>query len=426
MFYKFLQTIRKELLLLRRDVGGLLILFLMPLALIITITLIQSATFESISGSRISLVLVDNDRGEIADSVIQNIRRSKAFDLVMELNGRPVTKKQAKDLVFSGTYQLAIVIPEHLSDDLNQKIDENVRSVLSGFGMETKAQENASPVKNKIVSIYFDPVSQVSFRNTIKAEIDKLITAIERDKVYSSFQKQLDIEEISFEKENFIRFNEILPQQDGQTTVLPNASQHNVPAWSLFGIFFIIIPLSINIVKEKNQGTFLRLRTNPTPYWLIILGKTFTYLLVTLTQFYLMVIVGKHLFPLIGLPSFETGANFFSLSVIALFAGLAAIGLGILIGTIAKTQEQSAPLGATLVVLLAAIGGVWVPVFVMPPFMQVISNISPMNWALYAFYDVILRNVPFKSIIGAILLLLLFALVTISAAVIYDKKKRSV
>lgn len=426
MFYKLIQTVRKELLLLRRDIGGLLILFLMPLALIITITLIQSSTFESISGSRISLVLVDNDRGEIADSVIQNIRRSNAFDLVMKLNNRLVTEKQAKDLVFSGAYQLAIIIPEHLSDDLNQKIDQNVGSILSGFGMETKVQEDVSPVKNKIVSIYFDPVSQVSFRNTIKAEIDKLITAIERDKVYSSFQKQLDIKEISFEKENFIRFNEILPQQDGQTTVLPNASQHNVPAWSLFGIFFIIIPLSINIVKEKNQGTFLRLRTNPTPYWLIILGKTFTYLLVTLAQFYLMVIVGKHLFPLIGLPSFKTGANFFSLSVIALFAGLAAIGLGILIGTIAKTQEQSAPLGATLVVLLAAIGGVWVPVFVMPPFMQVISNISPMNWALDAFYDVILRNVPFKSIIGAILLLLLFALVTISAAVIYDKKKRSV
>jgi len=426
MFYKFIQTVRKELLLLSRDIGGLLILFLMPLALIITITLIQSATFESISGSRISLVLVDNDHGEIADSVIQNIRRSKAFDLVMKLNNHPVTEKQAKELVFSGTYQLAIIIPEHLSDDLNKKIDQNVGSILSGFGMETKVQEDASPVKNKIVSIYFDPVSQVSFRNTIKAEIDKLITAIERDKVYSSFQKQLDLEAISFEKENFIRFNEILPQQDGQTTVLPNASQHNVPAWSLFGIFFIIIPLSINIVKEKNQGTFLRLRTNPTPYWLIILGKTFTYLLVTLAQFYLMVIVGKHLFPLIGLPSFKTGANFVSLSVIALFAGLAAIGLGILIGTIAKTQEQSAPLGATLVVLLAAIGGVWVPVFVMPPFMQAISNISPMNWALDAFYDVILRNVPFKSIIGAILLLLLFALVTISAAVIYDKKKRSV
>lgn len=426
MFYKFIQTVRKELLLLSRDIGGLLILFLMPLALIITITLIQSATFESISGSRISLVLVDNDHGEIADSVIQNIRRSKAFDLVMKLNNHLVTEREAKELVFSGTYQLAIIIPEHLSDDLNKKIDQNVGSILSGFGMETKVQEDASPVKNKIVSIYFDPVSQVSFRNTIKAEIDKLITAIERDKVYSSFQKQLDMEEISFEKENFIRFNEILPQQDGQTTVLPNASQHNVPAWSLFGIFFIIIPLSINIVKEKNQGTFLRLRTNPTPYWLIILGKTFTYLLVTLAQFYLMVIVGKHLFPLIGLPSFKTGANFVSLSVIALFAGLAAIGLGILIGTIAKTQEQSAPLGATLVVLLAAIGGVWVPVFVMPPFMQAISNISPMNWALDAFYDVILRNVPFKSIIGAILLLLLFALVTISAAVIYDKKKRSV
>jgi ABC-2 type transport system permease protein len=77
-------------------------------------------------------------------------------------------------------------------------------------------------------------------------------------------------------------------------------------------------------------------------------------------QFYLMVLVGKYLFPYLSLPTLNLDGKFFLMSIVALFSGLAAIGFGILLGTIAKTQEQSAPFGATSVVILAAIGGVWV------------------------------------------------------------------
>ena len=111
------------------------------------------------------------------------------------------------------------------------------------------------------------------------------------------------------------------------------------------------------------------------------------------------------------------------MSTVALFSGLAAIGFGILLGTIAKTHEQSAPFGATMVVILAALGGVWVPVFIMPLFMQYISRISPMNWGLNAFYDVLLRNGGLSQILPEIILLLLFFLITTTIAILYDNLK---
>ena len=114
------------------------------------------------------------------------------------------------------------------------------------------------------------------------------------------------------------------------------------------------------------------------------------------------------------------------MSVVALFSGFAAIGFGILLGTVASTQEQSAPFGATSVIILAAIGGVWVPVFVMPKIMQIIAKSSPMNWGLEAFYDVLLRNVTLLEIIPKISLLFLFFIITTSIALFYDKKKRTV
>ena len=228
-----------------------------------------------------------------------------------------------------------------------------------------------------------------------------------------------------FEQKSFISFKEIIPTINNKE-VRPNSVQHNVPAWTLFAIFFIVIPLSINIVKEKTQGTFVRLRTNPSSNLIVIIGKTITYSAICMIQFYMMVAVAVFLFPHIGLPSLNIEGHLFLMSIVALFSGFAAIGFGILLGTVASTQEQSAPFGATSVIILAAIGGVWVPVFAMPKIMQIVAKSSPMNWALEAFYDVLLRNISFLEIIPKISLLFLFFIITTSIALFYDKKKRTV
>jgi ABC-2 type transport system permease protein len=339
------------------------------------------------------------------------------------------SEEKAKEAVFSGKEQLAIVIPEGLSVSLQDKVDRNVSGILARFGVdeepETTLVKTAVPAKE--VRLYFDPVSQMGFKSSVKSGIDKMVSKIETESIYNAFLEELgeDGDEVIFDTDNFITFKEILPVQNNKEFI-PNSAQHNVPAWALFAIFFIVVPLSINLVKEKNQGTFVRLRTNPVRYATVLGGKTIVYLGVCLIQFTLMLLVGLYLFPLLGLPKLDVSGKLPTLYAVAFFSGLAAIGLGLLLGTIAKTQEQSAPLGAILVVILAAIGGVWVPVFVMPPFMQILSKISPMNWGLEAFYDVFLRNVGFAEILPEILLLLLFFMLTLLIALLYYRNENAV
>src|SRR3546814_3563486 len=135
-----------------------------------------------------------------------------------------------------------------------------------------------------------------------------------------------------------ISFKETIAQK-GNDGIIPNAVQHNVPAWILFGIFFIVVPLGINLVKENNLGTYIRLRTSPVSYAIILGGKILTYTVICLIQFMLMLLIAKYVFPLIGLIEFDPGRQFPLMLLIAFVAGLAAIGLGILIGTVAETQE---------------------------------------------------------------------------------------
>ena len=420
MLYKLWRSFIKEIQLLKRDSGGIVIIFLMPLLLIITITLIQDSTFKNLEGSKIPIIFIDNDKSEVSKVIKKELETSKTFELVTDYN-----EKSAEKAVFTGDYQMAIVIPENLTKDLNSNIDSKVQTVVSSFGLEADSTATKTVAsKTKDIHLYFDPATNAGFKNSVMNAINKMVFEIENKKIYKAFQDQLGTTE-DLENKSLITFKEITPNK-GKLDVMPNSVQHNVPAWALFAIFFIVVPLSINLVKEKSQGTSVRVRVSPTPYYIHILGKTFTYLIICVIQFLLMVAVGIWLFPLMDLPQFDVTGKMFHLLIVTLFAGLAAIGFGVLIGTMSNTQEQSAPFGATSVVVLAAIGGIWVPVFLMPEFMQKIAQFSPMNWGLNAYYDIILRNSGIGEIAKELIFLFLFYTAMVTISLLYERKQNSV
>ncbi|PVV56886.1 MULTISPECIES: ABC transporter permease [Chryseobacterium] len=421
LLYKLWRSFIKEILLLKRDIGGIVIIFVMPLLLIITITLIQDSTFKNLEGTKIPIIFIDNDKSEISQNIKKEFENGKTFELLTNF-----TEESAEKAVFGGDYQMAIVIPKNLTKNINSNVESKVQAIVSSFGLENDSTSvKESPVKSDDIHLYFDPATNIGFKNNVMTAVNKMVFEIENKKIYKAFQDQLGTTEDLGKTKNLISFKEITPKK-GKTDIMPNSVQHNVPAWALFAIFFIVVPLSINLVKEKSQGTSVRARISPTPYFVHILGKTFTYLIICVIQFLLMVAVGIYLFPYMDLPQFDVTGKMFPLIVVTIFAGLAAIGFGVLLGTVANTQEQSAPFGATSVVVLAAIGGIWVPVFLMPEFMQTIAKFSPMNWGLNAYYDIILRNSGIGGIAKEIIFLFLFYIAMVAISLFYERKQNAV
>lgn len=418
-----IQTIKKEITLIIRDLGGLIVLFLMPLLLILIVTFVQDGAYKAISKEKTSILLVDNDKGEISHKIKEILNNSDIFNIVTQQNNLPINEVQAQQKVLKGEYLMAIIIPENLSLIIKNQVSNNVNNIINTFtGDKIQSIENKGVINNEI-RLYFDPTLQISFKENIKINIDKIIYSIENQYIYEAFQQQLEVENIEL-SQKIISFKEINPKVNQEEEKLPNSVQHNVPAWALFAIFFIVIPLSSNIVKEKLQGTGLRVFTSPQPYSFFLLGKIITYMIISILQFVLMLLVGLYFFPLLGLPALDISGKLLLLLFVAMASGLSAISIGILLGTVASTQEQSAPLGATLTVILAAIGGIWVPVFAMPHIMQIISKISPMHWALQAFYDILLRDGNFLLILPKVSLLLGFSIVCFLIAIYYEKIRK--
>lgn len=415
------------MLLLVRDWGGLGILFIMPAILLIVITLIQQSTFKDASQNIMPMVLVNQDKGELGETIEENIKKAENLKLIQTWKNQPIDEDIARQLVSDGKYQIALVVPEGLSENLESNINYNVEKILAKFidgendSVSTESSKTSDKNLNK-VKIYFDPAVGETFKTAVKNDIEKLVSKVESRKIYSVFEDQMGIEaDHDLLEESSIKFEEFVAQK-GKDGIVPNTVQHNVPAWILFGIFFIVVPLGINIVKEKNLGTNIRIRTSPVSYATIASGKIITYLFICLIQFAVMLLIARFIFPPLGLIPFNPGMKIFSMIIVVIFSSLAAIGMGILIGTIMKTQEQSAPFGAIFTIILSAMGGIWVPVYLMPEIMQKVAVFSPMNWGISAFYDIILRNGNILDISKELLFLFLFFVATFVLSLIINKR----
>jgi ABC-2 type transport system permease protein len=73
--------------------------------------------------------------------------------------------------------------------------------------------------------------------------------------------------------------------------------------------------------------------------------------------------------------------------------------------------------------LLAAIGGVWVPAYIMPPVLKMISQFSPMAWGLDVFNELFLRNATTEVLYPFLIRLSFFAIVFLLLAVFFYKRR---
>jgi ABC-2 type transport system permease protein len=204
---------------------------------------------------------------------------------------------------------------------------------------------------------------------------------------------------------------------DGQSG-RPSSVQQNVPAWLLFAMFFIAIPLSTTWVQERQLGTYSRLRSMGVDANALLLGKLVPYLLITLLQVVLMLAIGVYLVPWLGGDQLTLGHAPLALCLMTLAAGFAAVAYALLVANLVSTSEQATIFTGVANLLMAALGGIMVPRFLMPPTMQTLSHYSPMAWGLQGFLDVFLRGGGLLTVAPHALMLFAFGIACLALAAV--------
>jgi ABC-2 type transport system permease protein len=187
------------------------------------------------------------------------------------------------------------------------------------------------------------------------------------------------------------------------------AVQQSVPAWLIFGMFFVVIPIAGVLIQERNEGTLARLATFQVTHAEVLAGKMLAFMALNWVQLGFMLLVGRWIVPLLGGDALNLDIAFRWFVPIVAATSATAVGLALLIAARTRNFEHAAALGGGVNVILGAIAGVMVPRMLMPPGLQKISEWSPMGWALDAMQSVFLGDPSAAFMLPRLGLMLAFA-----------------
>lgn len=210
---------------------------------------------------------------------------------------------------------------------------------------------------------------------------------------------------------------------NGVRAARPSPTQQSVPSWVIFAMFFVVIPLANVFVAERRQGTLARLYGMDVGFAMIVAGKILPYFIINQLQTALMLLTGLYLTPLCGGQALAITGSLWGLALISAAVSFSAIGVALFIAALATSAEQASTIGGIINVLFGAIGGVMVPKFLMPDFMQRLAMLSPMSWGLDGFLKIFVKGEGILAVAGESAMLLLFGLVAMALAVTVARKK---
>ena len=390
--------IKKELLALSRDIHGLAALFLMPVLFIVVMSLALKDVYSP-SNKSLPYAVENHDTGELGARLLAEWEKH---------HGKPDrTDAEWADDVRRGKLGYALVIEKDFSSKLaaaTMQADEKPLRFVADPGIE--------------VGTYAANQSElVMMASEMRAQALLAIAQMQR-RPPGRPARALPLPSVTASAQDLISAERLT------ATVRPTAVQQNVPAWLVFGMFFVVASLANLFLQERQCGALARLASLGVPTRVMIWSKALPYLAINGLQAALMLAVGVWLMPLLGGDALSlAGINWNALLLVLLAVSMAAISMALALACLVRTHAQASAVGPIVNVLMAAIGGVMVPKFVMPDVMQKLAEFSPMDWGLEGMLDVLLRGSDVAGVWLPVAKLAGFALAMVVVATLLFRRR---
>lgn len=190
----------------------------------------------------------------------------------------------------------------------------------------------------------------------------------------------------------------------------------------IVGLLTLVVTMlvtALSVAREREQGTFDQTLVAPFRAGEILLGKAVPGFLIGLAEASGIILVAVYGFqvPLLGsLTTLYTGLTLFLIS---------AIGVGLMISSLAVTQQQGL-LGAFLFLVPAIIlSGFATPIVNMPPFLQHVTLLNPMRYFLVILRGVFLEGTPFHLLLDQFWPMAVIGAVTLTIAAWLFRRRMS-
>jgi ABC-2 type transport system permease protein len=368
---RILDITSKDLMQILRDRKTFLFLLIMPIAFTLLFGLVFGGTGKK-ADPRLPVGYLDHDGGALTADLKSLLSNSTVIRLD-ETAGRSEADLEA--LVGSGKLAAAIVVP-------------------AGY---SQAVRDGSPLK---LGFYADP-SQTS-TSTVETELlvasNRLASAVRT----ASLAAQVGNDPALFDpalakalaawQNPPIQVAVVAGKAADQPDQVVMSLSHSSPGMMIqFAIAGLLTAASV-IVNERKTRSLQRLLTTATSRFQILMGHYLAIFTMIFTEFLVLIAFGQILkVDYLRLP--------LATLLVAVVTALWIAALGLLIGVMAKSEEQAVILSLIPMFILSGLGGAWVPLEYTSATFQAIGHVSPVAWSMDGFKNIIARGLAFDSIL---------------------------
>lgn len=372
--------ISKDLRLFILDRKALVLSLLLPIALISLFVFAYGGVNDKNTKTPPKRILLADE-----DSTTTSRNIVKSLDSIPGIAWEEVSLEQGKAHVLKGDRIAVLVFYAGFEDSIN-----NGKNYPMELLYDESRENEVGLLQQALIGNLMETIGRQSVEKNIKKKVlDKygylssdILTDIESD-ISSSFSDDsgvspsynLTVTSIKVEE----RINWALIQAVAGTIIMM--------------LLFTMMGTSGTILEEMEEGTLKRLFLSPTRPATIFFAKYITAFIVGFIQMTILLLFAWIAF---GLDLF---ANFVPLLFTVIATAFACSSFGSFLASISKTRKQLESFGMIVILVMSAIGGSMIPLFIMPPIMRKIAVISVNYWSIESFYDVFGRLLTLQDIL---------------------------
>jgi ABC-2 type transport system permease protein len=383
MWERIKHILKKEFIQIRRDKRMVFVIFVAPLIQLLVLGYVVTTDVN-----HIPTAIFDQDLSQKSREIISLFKNSGYFDIVSWIEN----EKEAKGILDKGKATFLIQIPSGFSKDLKKGETAEIQIILDGTNSNTAG----------VILNYTNQIFSSYSQKMIKERISKVRGA------FYTFQPQImGVKLASVDPEVRAWYNPELKSRD-----------FNVPAViALILLVTTIMLTSMAVVREKEIGTIEQLIVTPIRPAELLVGKIIPFALIGFFEVFLITFFTIFWFkiPLKGnflLLLFTTGLYLFT-----------TLGIGLLISTLSKTQQQA--MMSTFFFIMPAIilSGFMFPISNMPKIIQYLTYLNPLRYFLVIIRGIFLKGVGLRILWNQMIPLGIIGVAVLSLSILRFRKR---
>jgi ABC-2 type transport system permease protein len=390
---------KKDLILFFHDQRSVILTFLLPLILI-TLFAFAYGSIGTYNGRSepVNLLVSDLDQTRSSKEIIHKIDSLEDIRIIVS------DSIKFKELVIKGKYACALIIYKGFQDSLEAGNATQIELVY-----DRSREMEIGILQQNLLSILMSSTGKIIVRKSIENYLEDQFPDIDKstsDKILRAAIKD-DNNKLA------IKWTSIVGEKNDTKLGLIQA----VAGTAILMLLFSVAGVGTSILEEKENGTINRLLYSPLKGSTILYGKMLFAFFISILQLTTMFLFAWLIF------NMDLSVNIPGLILMIIATSFAVSSLGIFLAAIAKTRQQAQNLSTIIILIMSAIGGSMIPLFIMPAILQKIALLSVNYWGIQGFYDLFWRSLPLEAILPKILVLMSIGTVmTLASIWLFNKR----